>query len=129
MVQLKILSGQKAGTAWEARHFPVRIGRSAESDLQLEEPGVWGDHFQIVLNPGAGYVLETFPNALMTANGQPVESAVLRNGDLLEIGSLKIQFWLSEAPQRALWFREAVVWTILAGVCLGQIALIYWLVR
>ena len=129
MVQLKILSGQKAGTTWVARHFPVRVGRSAESDLQVEEPGVWGDHFQINLNPDAGYVLQTCPNALVTTNGQPVESAVLRNGDVLEIASLKNQFWLSAAPQRGLWFREALVWAILAGVCLGQIALIYWLAR
>jgi hypothetical protein len=129
MVQLKILSGQKAGTALVARHFPVRVGRSPESDLQLEEPGVWADHFQIALNPAAGYVLETLPDALVTANGKPVETAVLRNGDLLEIGSLKIQFWLSDVPQRALWFREGLVWAILAGVCLGQIALIYWLIR
>ena len=129
MVQLKILSGQKAGTAWVTRHFPARIGRSPDSDLQLEEPGVWGEHFQIVLNPAAGYILETFPDALVTANGQPVHNALLRSGDLLEIGSLKIQFWLSEAPQRGLWIREALAWAIFAGVCVGQIALIYWLTR
>ena len=51
MVQLKILSGKKAGTAWVARRFPVRIGRSAGADLQLEESGVWDEHLQLDFKP------------------------------------------------------------------------------
>jgi len=129
MVQLKILSGQMAGTSWVARHFPVRVGRSASSDIQIEEHGVWDDHFQITLSPAAGYVLATHPEASVTVNGQPVHQANLRNGDVLEVGSLKIQFWLSEVPQRGLAIREGVVWAILAATCAGQVALIYWLVR
>ena len=128
MVQLKVLSGTRAGTAFVANHFPVRIGRSSNSDIQLEEPGVWDEHFQITLNPEAGCALQSSPSALVTVNGQPVKHAALRNGDLLEIGSLKIQFWLSEVPQRGLAFREGFVWSVILAVCLGQIALIYWLV-
>ena len=100
MVQLKILSGKKAGTTWVARRFPVRVGRDPSCDLQLEEHGVWNEHFRIGLNSSAGFVLETQPDALVTANGQPVQRAVLRNGDTLEIGALKLQFWLGAARQR-----------------------------
>jgi len=53
----------------------------------------------------------------------------LRNGDAIEIGSLKIQFWLSEARQRGLRLREWFVWVLIAAVCLGQVALIYGLVQ
>ena len=129
MVLLKILSGQQAGTVWVTRHFPVRIGRSAEADLHVEDSGVWDEHFQIAFDPSAGFVLQTFPNALVSANGKPVENAVLRNGDLLELGSMKMQFWLSEVPQRGLRFREGLLWAIIAAVCCGQVALIYWLTR
>jgi len=129
MVQIKILSGKKAGTVWAARRFPVRIGRSATSDLQADEHGVWDDHCHIHLNPGAGFVLETQPDALITVNGQPAQRAVLRNGDAIEIGALKVQFWLSEARQQGLRIREAMVWTLIAAVTLGQIALIYWLLQ
>jgi pSer/pThr/pTyr-binding forkhead associated (FHA) protein len=129
MVQVKILSGKKAGAIWPARRFPVRIGRSAGSDLQLEEHGVWDDHCRIELHPGTGFVLETQPEALITVNGQPAQRAALRNGDLLEIGALKLQFWLSEPRQRGLRIREWFAWIMIAGVSLGEIALIYWLTQ
>jgi hypothetical protein len=129
MIQLKILSGKKAGVVWDARHFPVRIGRSAAADLQLEEHGVWDEHLRIGLNPAAGFVLETQPEALVTANGQPVQRAVLRNGDTLEIGSVKMQFWLKEARQRGLNLQEGLVWAVIALVTASQVALLYWLIR
>jgi pSer/pThr/pTyr-binding forkhead associated (FHA) protein len=129
MVQLKILSGKTAGARWVARRFPVRIGRSAGSDLRLEEHGVWEEHFQITLNPALGFVLETQPNALVLANGQPVERAVLHNGDQIEIGAVKLQFWLAEARQRGLRIREGFFWALVATVSLSQVALIYWLLR
>ena len=129
MVQLKILSGKKAGSIWTARRFPVRVGRSHEADLQLEENGVWDEHFEIQFHPAAGFTLETKPEALVTTNGQPMQRAVLRNGDLIEIGSLKLRFWLDDAPQRGLRIREAFVWILVAAVILGQIALIYWLIQ
>jgi hypothetical protein len=127
MVQLKILTGKKAGDTWLARRFPVRVGRSLNCDLHLEEHGVWNDHFQINFNPAAGFVLATHPDALVTANGQPVQRVVLRNGDIVEIGALKMQFWLSEARQRSLRSSEAAVWSLISIVSLGQVALVYWL--
>lgn len=127
MVQIKILSGNKAGFSWDARHFPVRIGRSAKSHLQLEEAGVWDDHLKLSQNHADGFVLETHTNALASINGQPVQRAVLRNGDTIEVGSVKLQFWLSEPRQRGQALREAFVWALITGVCLGQVALVYWL--
>ena len=129
MVQLKVLSGKKAGTAWVARHFPVRIGRAAAADLQLEESGVWDQHLQLDFDPAEGITLSTQPKALATINGQAVQRAVLRNGDAIEIGSLKMQFWLSETRQRGLRFREGLTWATIAAISLGQVALVYWMVR
>ncbi|HEY2082230.1 MAG TPA: FHA domain-containing protein [Verrucomicrobiae bacterium] len=129
MVQLKILSGKKAGSSWDARRFPVRIGRSANSDLQLEEAGVWDDHLKISLDSAEGFVVETQANAFASINGQPIHRAALRNGDMIETGSVKLQFWLSEARQRGQGIREAFVWTLIALVCLAQIALVYWLLQ
>ena len=129
MVHLKILSGKKAGTTWIARRFPVRVGRSPECDLQLEEHGVWNEHFHIELNPAAGFVLSTEPDALVTANGQPVQRLVLRNGDTVEAGALKLQFWIGETRRRNLTLSEWLVWITLLGVIAVQVALIYWLPR
>jgi pSer/pThr/pTyr-binding forkhead associated (FHA) protein len=129
MVQLKVLSGKKAGTSWVARRFPVRIGRSSADDLQLEESGVWQQHLKLDFIPAEGIVLSAQPDALATVNGQPVHQAVLRNGDTIEIGSLRMQFWLSETRQSGLRVREGLTWAGIAAVSLGQIGLIYWLLR
>jgi pSer/pThr/pTyr-binding forkhead associated (FHA) protein len=129
MVQLEILSGKTAGAKWAARRFPVRIGRSVDSDFRLEEQGVWDEHFQIALNPGAGFVLKVHPDALVVINGQPAQQVVLRNGDRIELGAVKLRFWLSEASQRGVRFRESLVWAIILGVSLAQVALIYWLLQ
>ncbi len=129
MVQIKILSGKKAGSFWDARHFPVRIGRSPDSDLRIEEAGVWDDHIRLILDASAGFLVETHANALASVNGQSIQNAPLRNGDRIDIGSVKLQFWLGEARQRGQRFREMLVWAVIVGVCLGQVAFVYWLLR
>ena len=130
MVQLNLLSGKKAGTSWGTRRFPVRLGRAANADLRLEEDGVWDDHLRIEFNAREGYVLGTGAGALARVNGRPLEKpAPLRNGDLIEIGSLRMQFWLGEPRQRGLRLREWLTWLFIALICLGQIGLIYWLLQ
>ena len=129
MVQLLILSGKLAGTRWVARRFPVRIGRATTNDLCLEENGIWDEHLQLDFDRHEGFTLTTCANALLTVNREPVQTARLRNGDSLEIGSVRIQFSLREAQQQALRCSEWLVWTLVAIVSLGQIALIYWLLQ
>jgi hypothetical protein len=129
MIQFSIQSGKKAGTSWIARRFPVRIGRAAGSDLQAEEQGVWDQHLQVDFIPADGFVLSAQPNALAAVNGQPVQETVLRSGDFIEAGSLKLQFWLSETRQAGLRLREGLTWTAIAAISLGQIGLIYWLLN
>ena len=128
MIQLQVLTGKKAGDSLLARRFPVRIGRAKSSNLQLEETGVWDEHLTIGVSPAEGFVLQIRPDAAASVNGHPAQRAILRNGDIIELGSQKLQFWLSEARQRRLRMWELLVWTVLAATCAGQIALIYrWL--
>jgi pSer/pThr/pTyr-binding forkhead associated (FHA) protein len=129
MVQLRILSGKKAGTSWVARRFPVRIGRAPSADLQVEEEGVWDQHLQIELQRGEGFHLKSHTEAPALVNGEAVQEAALRNGDCIQLGSLKLQFWLSETRQVGLGFREWLTWLGIAAVSLVQIGLIYWLLR
>lgn len=129
MIQFKILSGKKAGTAWVARRFPVSVGRSGTAQLRVEEDGVWDQHLQLDLDPARGFVLSAEPNALAAVNGQPVDQAVLRNGDVIDVGSLKMQFWLSATRQAGLHFREGLTWVGIAVISLGQVGLIYWMLR
>lgn len=129
MIQLNILSGKKAGAQLAARHFPFRIGRTAGNDLQLEDDGVWDSHLTLAFQNPGGITLAVAANALVTVNGRDVRSATLRNGDLIKVGSAKIQFWLAPARQRGLRLREGFVWALLASIIAMQLALIYWLIR
>ena len=128
MVQLRILNGRKAGLEWLARRFPVRIGRDPSSDLCLDDDGVWERHFEIHLQSAQRFNLSATAEAFTSINGEIIQEAVLRNGDLVEAGGLQIRFELSPTRQRSLRLREVLTWLGLAGVCFGQIALIYWLI-
>ena len=129
MVQFNILSGKKAGAQSAARRFPFRIGRAPGNELQLDDDGVWDQHLALEFNREKGFTLVTAPNALAAVNGEPVQTAVLRSGDIITIGSAKFQFWLAAARQRGLHLREGAVWALLAAVTAAQFALIYWLLR
>jgi len=127
MVQLQVYSGKHAGTSTLARRFPFVVGRNSTSDLCLEREGIWDRHLEFHLQIPEGFLLKSHPRALTNVNGQPVQEAFLRNGDLIEIGPLKIQFWLSETRQHSLRTREFLTWLALAALCAGQILLIYGL--
>jgi len=129
MVQFDILSGKKAGTRAVACRFPFRIGRAPGNELQFDDDGVWDRHLTVEFNPVSGFSLATASEAIATVNGNRIQTAVLRNGDTITAGSVRIQFWLAAARQGGLRRREYFVWTLLALVTLGQFALLYWLNR
>jgi predicted component of type VI protein secretion system len=128
MIQLNVLSGKKAGSQTVVRRFPFCVGRAADNDLQLDDDGVWNQHLALEFQSG-GFNLAVAPSALVAVNGEPFQNQTLRNGDIITIGSAKLQFWLAAARQRGLRFREFFVWTLIAAVTAAQIALIYRLIR
>ncbi len=128
MVYLDVLSGKMAGTRWVVRHFPVRIGRAGGAHLRLEEDGVWDEHLLLGLDR-EGFCLTVQSSALARVNGQPVTQTYLRNGNTIELGLVRLQFWLDRVRQRNLRLAEWVSWICLGLVTAGQIGLLYWLLR
>jgi hypothetical protein len=129
MVQLRILSGPKAGGLQAVRRFPFHIGRAADNDLSLDAPGIWDYHFMLDFKHSEGITMQTFDEAFATVNDQPQTAAQLRNGDIISFGSAKVQFWLAGPSQRGLRLRELFIWALLALVTAGQLALLFWLLR
>ena len=125
MIQLKILSGKKAGAEMVARHFPFFVGRSSSCELCLDEAGVWDRHFQIELASTRDFVLAVEPRTSVTIDGKSVQKTALRNGDIIEFGSARILFGFSPTEQKSLALREWLTWIGLAVLCAGQILLIY----
>ena len=129
MVQFSILTGKQAGNHAVVRRFPFRIGRAAGNHLCLDDDGVWDSHLILGFENGESFVVQTSGGALLTVNLEPQQTATLRNGDVISLGSVKLQFWLAATVQRGLRLREAFVWGLLVAVTLAQLGLIYWLVR
>jgi hypothetical protein len=129
VVQIQFLNGAMAGTRWVACRLPFSVGRSAQDDLRVEADGVWDHHARLELRDRQRAVLTSAAEALTTVNGQPIQEAVLRNGDILQIGSVQLQFSLSPATHRGLRLREALTWIGIALVALAQVALVYVLAQ
>ena len=126
MIQLEVLSGKQAGSRKVVRHFPFHLGRAADNDLQLDDDGIWDRHLALGFQDG-GFNLAVAPGALAAVNGRPFQNQTLRNGDVITLGSAKLQFWLAAVRQRGLRRRELFVWALLAVVVAAQFMLIYWL--
>jgi pSer/pThr/pTyr-binding forkhead associated (FHA) protein len=127
VVQFHILNGVKAGTRWVAGRLPVSIGRSSSDDLRLDEPGVWERHCRIELRADDHAAIVPAPDASTTVNGQPIQEAVLQNGDLIELGSIQLQFGLAPTIHGKLRFREGLTWFAFGLLAAAQLVLIYLL--
>lgn len=129
MIQLHVLSGKMAGCRVAASRFPFRIGRALQNDLLLEDDGVWDQHVTLEFRKKEGFRLATAPEAIATVNTKPAADILLRNGDVVTLGSAKLQFWIAPARQRSLRLRENFVWALLLLVALSELFLIYVTLR
>lgn len=129
MIQFRILTGKQAEKEILVRDFPFVIGRGADSNLCLDDAGVWDRHFQIDFHRREGFSFVAHAEALALINGQKVQEGFLRNGDLIELGSVQLRFWLARTRQKTLRVREAITWSALAVLFAAQIALIFWLLH
>jgi hypothetical protein len=113
-----------AGMETIARHFPFWVGRDQRAGLRLEGDGVWERHAEFQLSTEEGIELVSRPEAFTAVGGLRVERSLLRNGDIVEVGGVKLQFALSPARRKSLWVREALTWAGLAALTAFQVALV-----
>lgn len=129
MVLLRVLSGSMAGQETVARRLPFRVGRGAQEQLRIEQPGVWESHFVLERQPGQTLTLRALDGAVTFVNGQRVETAALRNGDIIGAGAARLQFWLSPVAQAGLGLREMLTWVGLAMITAFEILVAIALTR
>jgi N-acetylglucosamine-6-phosphate deacetylase len=92
---VRVLYGRNEGKDYPIDRDGAYLGRDELADVPLRgDPQVAPRHAEIRMD-GGGYVL--IPLAPMAVNGQPVSAPVeLNDGDLLQIGSFRVQFQLRE---------------------------------
>jgi hypothetical protein len=129
MVLLRILSGKMAGRECTARRLPFKIGRASTAGLCLTDDGVWEEHCEIAHEVGRGLVLLSHEQAVSLVNTQPATDAPLRNGDVIQLGAVTLQFWLAPPRQTGLRLREALTWLGILALAGLQFAAFCWLTR
>jgi diguanylate cyclase (GGDEF)-like protein len=87
---LIVLSGNRLGSMIEVREGMV-IGRAFGADLAIPEEGISRQHVKISANPQGELVAHDLGSLNGTyVNGNRIESAVLRDGDKIRIGTTTI---------------------------------------
>lgn len=89
----------------DGSHHPVanevmRIGRNANNDLQLNNDSVSGFHAEIHRNRSGDFTITDLnsTNGILV-NDQEVKSQVLAEGDILEIGEVRMRFRRAEGAK------------------------------
>ena len=89
---------------------------------------MWERHVTIELDDDNRFQLRRVSDASVMVNDEPMtDDQSLVNGDVLGLGSVKLQFWLGTVQQQRLSTREAAVWALLAAVTAVQVCLLLWL--
>ncbi|MCC6737861.1 MAG: FHA domain-containing protein [Planctomycetia bacterium] len=91
MIRITILEGE-----WEkSREFPVdvvKIGRSSENTLEIKEPSISRLHCEIAFAGGKAMLINHARTNGTLVNGRPVGEAMLKPGDEILVGRVRLRF-------------------------------------
>jgi len=122
MVELRQLGASSAGV-FAIKGLPFSVGRQG-ADLVLGEPGIWDLHLVIEKGNDQRFVVVPQPPATVVLAGKALAGATpLNNGDVLELGSIRLQFRISATKQRSLVASETMAWLGLACLAALQVGL------
>jgi len=88
-ISLIVLEGQREGERLQVSRLPAYLGSGDYSDIVLPARGVLDSHARLSLSDN-DLVLSSLSSGRLQVNDQEVDRAVLRDGDILELGELKM---------------------------------------
>lgn len=81
----------------------LRIGRYTNNDLILDHPTVSAYHAEITLRPDGRHELADRESRNGTRiNGNPIRSAVLRDGDQITLGAITLHYLIRASTERTI---------------------------
>jgi len=93
LATLAVLNTELAGQEFACARNDLKIGRSRENDIVLDHPSLSGTHARLLRDPsGEWRIVDLESSNGMFVNGEAFGKARLRNGDLLELGEVKLRF-------------------------------------
>ena len=125
MIELRWLNQRGTGRIFRLESAPILLGRRLGLDVVVAEPGVWDVHGKIEQDSDGWFTVAPQGAATLSVNDQPVLQHRLRQGDVLTLGSAKLQFSVGAAPQKSLRFHEGSAWfQIVAVILVGAVMLV-----
>lgn len=127
MFELEVVEGRQSGERTVVRAGTFIIGKNIDADLTLSGAGVWDDHLAVEWSPGGNPSVRRIGDGLISLNSEPVETAQLRNGDLIRVGAILLRFGSSPVIQKSQALSSALSWVLLGTVLVSELALLFWL--
>lgn len=87
---LESLDGEQ--TKYPIRKTAVRIGRRPDNDIVMKNDTVSGHHAEILKRGDEFTITDLGSSNQVFVGGKPVEKSSLKNGDLIELGEVRLRF-------------------------------------
>jgi hypothetical protein len=89
---LTILEGPEAGKTFDFDRVQITVGRTMENDVVLPDPSISRQHF-FIRDKGGAYIIKDLESSNGTKlNGKPIKEEVIRSGDVIQAGKVRLRF-------------------------------------
>ncbi|MBN2301639.1 MAG: AAA family ATPase [Lentisphaerae bacterium] len=107
MAEIVFLQGPFTGHKLELPSTGVVLGRSKEADLVINDEQISGRHAQLSMQEGAWHIIDLQSSNGTTVNGNPAQTHLLNDGDVVGIGDTLFSFSGNGAPAEAIMAEPA----------------------
>ncbi|RKY13318.1 MAG: hypothetical protein DRP82_05555 [Planctomycetota bacterium] len=98
MARLKVIFTRKLAKVYDLNKPVITIGRAPENDIQILAKSVSRRHAHIIFEGGRPIIKDLGSSNGTEVNGVRINEAVLNDGDLINIGGVRIVFFMKEEP-------------------------------
>lgn len=97
--RLVLFQGHLPAKEFALNKTVMKIGRTEENDIVLDHKSISREHAQIVYENNSFKIMDLKSANGVLVNGEQYAKTELRNGDIIELGHLKLKFVDENAPQ------------------------------
>ncbi len=90
--RLVVVSSNLAGEAYKVAQREVIIGRVDENDVVINHRSISRNHSKIIERDGVFTIIDLASSNGVRINGEPFGTATLVNGDIIQLGHVKLRF-------------------------------------
>ena len=90
--ELVAISGPQKGQVWMLGDGDTSIGRSPGQHVRLTDPSISRSHAVVRIKQGRYWIEDNNSTNGIKINAKQIKSAILADGDLIELGTTRLQF-------------------------------------